>query len=337
MAKILVTGGLGFIGSNFVQYLLDETAHEVVNVDKITYAGNPENLKTYDGHDRYAFHKADICDFPAMKAIFGGENPDFVVNFAAESHVDRSIENPRLFLETNIMGVQVLLDCVRQSGTQKYLQVSTDEVYGSLSFEAPAFTETHPLKPNSPYSASKTSADLLVRAYHETFGVYTLTTRCSNNYGPYQFPEKLIPLMINNATHDKPLPVYGDGSNVRDWIYVKDHCRGILATLEQGQAGAIYNFGGAAEMSNLALIKQLLAILDKPESLITFVKDRPGHDLRYAMDFSKATADLGWQPEYTFETGLQETVQWYLDHQEWLQRVASGAYQEYYQKMYEDR
>ncbi len=276
MLKILVTGGLGFIGSNFIQLLLNETDYEIVNVDKITYAGNPENLSNYDKNPKYSFVKADICDFDAINDIFANDNIDWAVNFAAESHVDRSIDNPRLFLETNILGVQTLLDCARKHDVEKILQVSTDEVYGSLGFEDPAFTEQNPLEPNSPYSASKTAADLLVRAYRETYGLYTLITRCSNNYGPYQFPEKLIPLMINNARQDKPLPIYGDGSNVRDWIYVEDHCRGILSTLEKGKSGEIYNFGGAAEMSNLVLVKTLLKLLGKPESLITFVKDRPG-------------------------------------------------------------
>ncbi|HMF32764.1 MAG TPA: dTDP-glucose 4,6-dehydratase [Candidatus Lokiarchaeia archaeon] len=335
--KILVTGGLGFIGSNFIRLLLEETDYEVVNIDKITYAGNPENLADFEGHARYAFYKADICDFDALSEIFAKETPDYVVNFAAESHVDRSIENPRLFLETNILGVQAMLDCARKYGVARFLQVSTDEVYGSLGFDDPAFSESNPLQPNSPYSASKTSADLLVRAYHETFGLFTIITRCSNNYGPYQFPEKLIPLMINNALQDKPLPVYGDGSNVRDWIYVEDHCRGILAALERGQSGEIYNFGGAAEESNLNLVKKLLATLDKPESLITFVKDRPGHDLRYAMDFSKASAEIGWTPQVDFETGMARTVQWYLDHQDWLQNVISGDYQTYYDRMYGNR
>jgi dTDP-glucose 4,6-dehydratase len=337
LAKILVTGGLGFIGSNFVRLLLEETDYALVNVDKVTYAGNPENVAEYEGNERYKFYKADICDFDAMSGIFAEETPEFVVNFAAESHVDRSIENPRLFLETNILGVQSLLDCARKHGVQRYLQVSTDEVYGSLGFEDPAFTENNPLKPNSPYSASKTSADLLVRAYHETFGVNAVITRCSNNYGPFQFPEKLIPLMINNATHDKPLPVYGDGSNVRDWIYVDDHCRGILDALEQGQAGEVYNFGGNAEISNLELVKKLLSILGKSEDLITFVKDRPGHDLRYAMDFSKSAAQLGWGPRVDFESGLANTVQWYLDHEEWMQNVISGEYQTYYDQMYGNR
>ncbi|MHA1734471.1 MAG: dTDP-glucose 4,6-dehydratase [Promethearchaeota archaeon] len=337
LATILVTGGLGFIGSNFVRLVLDETEHRVVNLDKVTYAGNPENLEGYEGNSRYSFHKVDICDFPAVKRVFGGTEVDWVVNFAAESHVDRSIENPRLFLETNILGVQSLLDCARSYNVEKFLQVSTDEVYGSLGFDDPAFTEDNPLLPNSPYSASKTAADLLVRAYHETFGLFTLVTRCSNNYGPYQFPEKLIPLMVNNALHDKPLPVYGDGSNIRDWIYVEDHCRGILAALERGKSGEVYNFGGAAERSNLNLVREILAILGKPESLITFVKDRPGHDLRYAMDFSKAKAELGWEPRYEFEQGLKSTVDWYLEHSMWLENVVSGEYLKYYEKMYEAR
>ena len=337
METLLVTGGLGFIGSNFIRYLLRETQYAVVNVDKITYAGNPTNLSDLEKDRRYKFYRADIADFDAMNVIFGREKVDFVVNFAAESHVDRSIENPRLFLETNILGVQVLLDCARKYGVKKFLQVSTDEVYGSLSFTDPAFTEDLPLRPNSPYSASKAAADLLVRAYHHTFGMFTIVTRCSNNYGPFQFPEKLIPLMINNALAERNLPVYGDGSNVRDWIFVEDHCRGILAALERGQADAIYNFGGNAEIPNLTLVKQLLATLGKPERLISYVKDRPGHDLRYAMNFSKAKAELNWQPRYDFQTGLKNTVQWYLEHKKWLEQVVSGEYQKYYDHMYKNR
>ncbi len=337
METLLVTGGLGFIGSNFVRLVLAETEYVVINVDKITYAGNPANLAGLEKHPQYKFYRADIADFEAMKNFFAKEKVDYIVNFAAESHVDRSIENPRLFLETNVLGVQVLLDCARKFGVKKFLQVSTDEVYGSLSFTDPAFTEDLVLQPNSPYSASKAAADLLVRAYHHTFGVFTLITRCSNNYGPYQFPEKLIPLMINNALVDKPLPVYGDGSNVRDWIYVEDHCRGILAALERGKAGSIYNFGGNAEVANLALIKLLLANLHKPERLITFVKDRPGHDFRYAMNFSKAKAELNWQPSYDLQTGMKKTVQWYLDNKKWLQQVISGEYQKYYDRMYANR
>jgi dTDP-glucose 4,6-dehydratase len=337
METLLVTGGLGFIGSNFVRLLLGETQYKVINVDKITYAGNPANLADLEKHTHYKFYRVDIADYNAMKGIFEKEKVDLVVNFAAESHVDRSIENPRLFLETNILGVQVLLDCARKLGVKKYLQVSTDEVYGSLSFTDPAFTEELPLRPNSPYSASKAAADLLVRAYHHTFGMYTIVTRCSNNYGPYQFPEKLIPLMINNALAGKSLPVYGDGSNIRDWIFVEDHCRGILAALEHGQADTVYNFGGNAEVANLALVKKLLAILKKPEKLITFVKDRPGHDLRYAMNCARAVKELNWAPRYDFETGMQKTVQWYLDNQKWLQQVASGEYQKYYERMYKNR
>lgn len=337
MNTILVTGGLGFIGSNFVRLLLTETKYTVINVDKITYAGNPANLTGLEEDPRYKFYRADIADFEAMKKVFAKEKVDNIVNFAAESHVDRSIENPRLFLETNILGVQVLLDCARKFGVKKFLQVSTDEVYGSLSFTDPAFTEDLVLQPNSPYSASKAAADLLVRAYHHTFGMFTLITRCSNNYGPYQFPEKLIPLMINNALADKQLPVYGDGKNIRDWIYVEDHCRGILATLERGKAGEVYNFGGNAEVANLALVKLLLATLSKSERLITFVKDRPGHDLRYAMNFAKAQAELNWQPRYNFQAGMKKTVQWYLDNKQWLQQVVSGDYQKYYDRMYKNR
>ncbi len=337
MNTILVTGGLGFIGSNFVRLLLTETKYTVINVDKITYAGNPANLTGLEVDPRYKFYRADIADFEAMKKVLAKEKVDYIVNFAAESHVDRSIENPRLFLETNILGVQVLLDCARKFGVKKFLQVSTDEVYGSLSFTDPAFTEDLVLQPNSPYSASKAAADLLVRAYHHTFGMFTLITRCSNNYGPYQFPEKLIPLMINNALADKQLPVYGDGKNIRDWIYVEDHCRGILATLERGKAGEVYNFGGNAEVANLALVKLLLATLSKSERLITFVKDRPGHDLRYAMNFAKAQAELNWQPRYDFQAGMKKTVQWYLDNKQWLQQVVSGDYQKYYDRMYKNR
>ncbi len=337
METLLVTGGLGFIGSNFVRLLLAETKYNVINVDKITYAGNPANLAGLETNPHYRFYRADIADFEAMKQIFAKEKVDYIVNFAAESHVDRSIENPRIFLETNILGVQVLLDCTRKNGIKKFLQVSTDEVYGSLSFTDPAFTEDLVLQPNSPYSASKAAADLLVRAYHHTFGTYTIITRCSNNYGPYQFPEKLIPLMINNALADEQLPVYGDGKNIRDWIYVEDHCRGILAALERGKAGEIYNFGGNAEEANLTLVKQLLKTLGKPETLICFVKDRPGHDLRYAMNFAKAQIELNWQPLYDFQKGMKKTVQWYLDNKKWLQQVVSGEYQKYYDQMYKNR
>ena len=336
MPTVLVTGGCGFIGSNFVRLLLSERPDwRVLNVDALTYAGNPESLADVADAANYVFVKADVADAEAVEAVYAGHKPETVVHFAAESHVDRSILDSGPFVRTNVTGTQILLDAARRHGVKRHVQVSTDEVYGSLG-PTGLFTEETPLQPNSPYSASKTAADLLVRAYHHTFGMDVVTTRCSNNYGPYQFPEKLIPLFISNLLEDKPVPVYGQGTNVRDWIHVEDHCRGVLAALEGGVAGEVYNFGGASEMTNLALTKQLLASLGKGEDLITYVQDRPGHDLRYAIDFSKAERELGWRPRWTFGDGLAATIQWYKDNAEWTDRVRSGAYRDYYRRQYGD-
>ena len=331
---------MGFIGSNFIRYLLNSNQHfKVINVDKLTYAGNPENLKTIDKQypNAYKFYKTDVCNFESIDKIVKKENVEYIINFAAESHVDRSIDNPSLCCETNFFGTQNLLNVARKHKIEKFLQISTDEVYGSLNFDDPPFTETTPLSPNSPYSASKASADLLVRSYNKTFDLPINITRCSNNYGPYQFPEKLIPLMINNALNDKELPIYGKGLNVRDWIHVKDHCKAIVKVLLGGKAGEIYNIGGDSEIANLDLIKRLLKILNKPESLITFVKDRPGHDLRYAIDHQKISNTLNWKPEIDLENGLRMTVQWYQEHSEWLNNVITKDYLKYYEKHYKNR
>ncbi len=349
MKRILVTGGAGFIGSNFVQYILEHQKDLVllVNLDLLTYAGNLENLKAVEGDPRYRFVKGDIRDKSLVEGLFEEYDFDTVVHFAAESHVDRSILEPELFLTTNIVGTQTLLDAAKRHWKLspddkysreykpgvRYLQVSTDEVYGALGREG-MFTETTPLAPNSPYSTSKASADMVVRAYHETYGLPVNITRCSNNYGPYQFPEKLIPLMIHNARTDKPLPVYGDGMQIRDWLHVKDHCAAIAAVLEKGAVGEVYNVGGNNEKANIEIVKLILKELGKPESLITHVKDRPGHDRRYAIDNTKITRELGWRPEYTFEDGIRETIRWYLENETWVERITSGAYQEYYEKMY---
>lgn len=349
MQKVLVTGGAGFIGSNFVQYILDNQQDIIllVNLDLLTYAGNLESLKSVEHDPRYHFVQGDIRDRTLIDRLFDTYDFDTVVHFAAESHVDRSIVEPEVFLTTNIVGTQTLLDAAKihwkldpankysrkyRPGV-KYLQVSTDEVYGALG-KTGMFTETTPLSPNSPYSASKASADLVVRAYHETYGLPVNITRCSNNYGPYQFPEKLIPLMIHNALVDKPLPVYGDGMQIRDWLHVKDHCAAIYTVLEKGRVGQVYNVGGNNEKANLEIVKLILQTLGKPESLITHVQDRPGHDRRYAIDNTKITTELGWKPTYTFEQGMRETIQWYLDNQAWTARVTSGEYQNYYHKMY---
>mgnify|MGYP006292984805 CR=1 FL=1 len=324
MISILITGGMGFIGSNFIRYLLDITQEfNVINVDKLTYAGNPQNLKNIKESfsDRYEFFKTDICDFDAINRLVKTKNIEYIINFAAESHVDRSIDNPNIFIETNIMGTQSLLNVALKNNLKKYLQISTDEVYGSLDFEDPPFTENSQISPNSPYSASKASADLLVRSYFKTYGLPVNITRCSNNYGPFQFPEKLIPLMINNALSDRPLPVYGKGINIRDWIHVKDHCAAIYKVLKDGNIGEIYNVGGDSEISNLDLVKTLLKLVKKPESLIRFVKDRPGHDLRYAINHEKITKELGWNPKIKFQDGLKSTVEWYMDNQEWLKAI----------------
>ncbi len=340
MNNILVTGGMGFIGSNFVRYILKLNQNlKIINVDKCTYAGNQENLKDVDKKftNRYKFYKKDICDFDSIDKIIKIENIDFIINFAAESHVDRSIDNPTTFCISNIMGTQSLLNAAKRNNIKKYMQISTDEVYGSLSFEDPPFTEQTPLAPNSPYSASKASADLLVKAYYKTFGLPINITRCSNNYGPYQFPEKLIPLMINNALNNKELPVYGEGINVRDWIHVVDHCAAILKILLEGRIGEIYNIGGNFEIANIDLVKKILKQLDRPESLITLVKDRPGHDLRYAINHDKITKELRWTPEIKFNKGLEMTIQWYRNNQEWLDNIINQDYLTYYEHQYNKR
>lgn len=334
--KLLVTGGAGFIGSNFVLYMLQQhPEYQIINVDSLTYAGNLENLKSIENHPNYTFSKTDITDAKAIDALFQ-QGIDVVVNFAAESHVDRSILDPEVFVKTNVLGTQVLLDAAKKYGVTKYVQVSTDEVYGTLG-ETGLFTEETPLTPNSPYSASKAGGDLLVRAYHETFGLPVNITRCSNNYGPYQFPEKLIPLMISRALNDQALPIYGDGLNIRDWLYVEDHCSAIDLVIHKGRVGEVYNIGGNNERTNLHIVKTILAELNKPESLITYVQDRPGHDRRYGIDPTKITQELGWKPKHNFETGIKETVQWYLNNKEWWTRIQSGEYQDYYAKQYGER
>ena len=338
--KILVTGGAGFIGSNFIFHMREKhPAYELVCLDKLTYAGNLETLDSVMGRPGFRFIRADIADREAVYGIFAAEQPDVVVNFAAESHVDRSIENPAVFLETNVMGTQVLLDACREYGVQRYHQVSTDEVYGDLPLDRPDlfFTEQTPLHTSSPYSASKAAADLLCSAYQRTYHLPITISRCSNNYGPCQFPEKLIPLMIANALADKPLPVYGEGLNVRDWLYVEDHCAAIDLILERGQVGQVYNIGGHNEMKNIDIVRRILAILGKPESLITHVTDRKGHDMRYAIDPSFIHRELGWLPETRFEEGIQRTVQWYLDNRAWWENIISGEYQDYYERMYANR
>ncbi len=337
---ILVTGGAGFIGSNFIYYMLGKYEdYRIVCVDKLTYAGNMSTLKEAMDNPRFAFYKTDICDREAIKAIFEKEKPDMVVNFAAESHVDRSIDNPEVFLQTNILGTQVLLDCCREYGIQRYHQVSTDEVYGDLPLDRPDlfFTEDTPIHTSSPYSASKAAADLLVLAYHRTYGLPVSISRCSNNYGPFHFPEKLIPLMIANALNDKPLPVYGEGINVRHWLYVEDHCKAIDLIMHKGKVGEVYNVGGHNEMRNIDIVKLICKELGKPESLITFVTDRKGHDMRYAIDPAKIQAELGWLPETTFAEGIKKTIRWYLDNREWWETIVSGEYQDYYEKMYGQR
>ncbi|MCX7970403.1 MAG: dTDP-glucose 4,6-dehydratase [Negativicutes bacterium] len=332
--RCLVTGGAGFIGANFVRYLLETVDKaKVTNIDLLTYAGNLQNLAGVANHPRYRFVRADIADRAAMENVFAEFRPTHVVNFAAESHVDRSIENPDIFVRTNVVGTQVLLDMAQQFSVEKFVQVSTDEVYGSLG-PTGYFREDTPLAANSPYSASKAGADLMVRAYGETFGLPVNITRCSNNYGPYQFPEKLIPLMITNALENKPLPVYGDGLNVRDWLHVADHCVAVVKVMLEARPGEVYNIGGNNERTNIEIVRTVLSLLGKSESLITYVKDRPGHDRRYAIDAGKIAADLGWQPSYTFERGIAETVQWYCDNRQWWQEIKSGEYQEYYRRMY---
>lgn len=338
--KILVTGGAGFIGSNFVFFELENHPDdEIVVVDALTYAGNLETLQPVMDNPHFKFYKADIADAEAIDKIFADEQPDIVVNFAAESHVDRSIEDPGIFLKTNILGTQVLMDASIKYGVKRFHQVGTDEVYGDLPLDRPDlfFVETMPLTASSPYSASKASADLLVMAYHRTFGLPISISRCSNNYGPYQFPEKLIPLMIANATADKSLPVYGEGLNVRDWLYVEDHCRAIDLVMRNGKDGEVYNIGGHNEKANIDVVKIILDQLDKPESLITYVTDRKGHDQRYAIDPTKIHNELGWLPETKFEDGIKKTIQWYLDNEDWWKNIISGEYQQYYEKMYGNR
>ncbi|ANF98433.1 dTDP-glucose 4,6-dehydratase [Paenibacillus bovis] len=334
--KLLVTGGAGFIGSNFVLYMLREhPEYQIINVDALTYAGNLENLKSIENNPNHTFVKADICDTAKMDELVS-QGVDVVVNFAAESHVDRSILEPDVFVKTNVLGTQVLLDAAKKHNITKFVQVSTDEVYGTLG-ETGLFTEETPLTPNSPYSASKAGGDLIVRAYHETFGLPVNITRCSNNYGPFQFPEKLIPLIISRALADEALPVYGDGLNIRDWLYVEDHCSAIDLVIHEGKNGEVYNIGGNNERTNIHIVKTILEQLGKPESLIKYVEDRPGHDRRYGIDPTKTMTELGWKPKHNFETGIQATIQWYLDNKEWWTRIASGEYQAYYQKQYGSR
>ncbi|MCA8941413.1 MAG: dTDP-glucose 4,6-dehydratase [Planctomycetes bacterium] len=336
MSKILVTGGAGFIGSNFVRLMLARGEHQIVNLDALTYAGNLENLGDVESDPNYAFVRADISDRKAVEGVFESHKPDCVVHFAAESHVDRSVLDATAFVTTNVLGTQVLLDVSRGVGVSRFVHVSTDEVYGSLG-PTGLFTEESPLQPNSPYSASKTGSDLLVRAAFHTHKFPALITRCSNNYGPFQFPEKLIPLMIANALEGKPLPVYGDGKNVRDWIYVEDHCDAIARVLEKGRDGEVYNIGGNEERENIWVVKKILELLGKSEDLIQYVTDRPGHDRRYAIDGSKIERELGWKPKHDFASGLEATVQWYLDNREWWERVRSGAYRDYYERQYGNR
>lgn len=329
MAKFLVTGGAGFIGGNFLHIMLKKYPNDqYVCLDALTYAGNMETLEPIMNKPNFKFVHENICNRKAIYELFEKEHFDYVINFAAESHVDRSIENPEIFLETNIIGTSVLMDACRKYGIKRFHQVSTDEVYGDLPLDRPDlyFTEITPLHTSSPYSASKASADLLVLAYHRTFKLPVTISRCSNNYGPYQFPEKLIPLMIQKAKNNESLPVYGNGANVRDWLYVGDHCNAIDLVVRNGRDGEVYNIGGHNERTNLQVVKTILKALDKPESLISYVEDRPGHDLRYAIDPKKIEAELGWKPEFNFDTGIKETIKWNLDNQEWLEHVESGEY-----------
>ena len=337
---IIVTGGAGLIGSNFVYLQLKEHPEDrIICLDKLTYAGNLSTLKDAMKNPKFRFIKADIADREAVEKIFEEEKPDMIVNFAAESHVDRSIEDPGIFLKTNIMGTQVLMDACRKYGIKRYHQVSTDEVYGDLPLDRPDlfFTEDTPIHTSSPYSSSKAGADLLVLAYYRTFGLPVSITRCSNNYGPYHFPEKLIPLIISRALADESLPVYGKGENVRDWLYVEDHCRAIDLVIRKGREGEVYNIGGHNEKTNLEVVKTILAELGKPESLITYVTDRPGHDMRYAIDPTKIHNELGWLPETKFEDGIKKTIEWYLNNKKWWQDIISGEYQSYYDKMYKEK
>jgi len=339
--RILVTGGCGFIGSNFVRYLINKD-HFICNLDKLTYAGNLENLKDISGKKNYRFIRGDICDPKTVRKIISGLGIDTIINFAAESHVDRSILGPEIFTRTNVLGTQVLLDVSRDIWSKKgykgskFIQISTDEVYGSLG-KTGKFRESTPISPNSPYSASKAAADLLVMAYHHTYGYPAVISRCSNNYGPYQFPEKMIPLMVINALSDRKLPVYGDGMNVRDWLHVDDHCSAIETILRKGKNGEVYNIGGNNEWPNIKVVKLILEELGKPLSLINHVKDRMGHDRRYAMDAGKIMRELGWKPEHKFERGLKDTIRWYLDNRNWWKKIISGEYKNYYRKMYRGR
>lgn len=338
--KILVTGGAGFIGGNFVHYMVNKYPEDmIVNLDLLTYAGNLETLKPVEDKPNYKFVRGDIADRPFIMDLFEKEQFDVVINFAAESHVDRSITDPGIFVQTNVLGTQVLLDASRAYGVKRYHQVSTDEVYGDLPLDRPDlfFTEETPIHTSSPYSSSKASADLFVLAYYRTYGLPVTVSRCSNNYGPYHFPEKLIPLMISRALADEPLPVYGKGDNVRDWLYVEDHCAAIDLIVRNGRVGEVYNIGGHNERTNLEVVKTILKALDKPESLIHFVTDRPGHDRRYAIDPTKIETELGWTPKHNFDTGIQETIKWYLENQDWWKHILSGEYSNYFEKMYGER
>ena len=337
---VIVTGGAGFIGSNFLFYYIKEHPQDrVVCIDKLTYAGNLSTLKSIIGKSDFRFAKVDICDRGAVYSLFEEEHPDVVVNFAAETHVDRSIEDPSVFLQTNIIGTSVLMDACIKFGTGRFHQVGTDEVYGDLPLDRPdlLFTEETPIRTSSPYSSSKAAADLLALAYYRTYGLPVTISRCSNNYGPYQFPEKLIPLMIANCMKDKPLPVFGKGLNVRDWLYVEDHCKAIDLILRNGTVGEVYNIGGHNEMRYIDIVRLICKLLNKPESLITFVTDRKGHDLRYAIDPAKIHRELGWLPETPFEVGIEKTIRWYLDNQDWWKEIISGEYQQYYERMYGNR
>lgn len=338
--KIIVTGGAGFIGGNFVHYMLNKyNDYKIICLDALTYAGNMETLEPVKDNPNFKFYKADIADRDAVYEIFEKEKPDIIVNFAAESHVDRSIDNPGIFLQTNVIGTGVLMDACRKYGITRYHQVSTDEVYGDLPLDRPDlfFTETTPLHTSSPYSASKASADLLVQAYHRTFKLPVTISRCSNNYGPYHFPEKLIPLMIANALADKELPVYGKGENVRDWLYVEDHCSAIDLIIHKGRVGEVYNIGGHNEKTNLEVVKIILKELGKSEDLIRYVTDRPGHDMRYAIDPTKIHNELGWLPATKFEDGIKKTIKWYLDNKEWWLHIINGEYKDYYEKHYSQK
>ena len=337
---ILVTGGAGFIGSNFIYYELDKYAEDrIVCIDALTYAGNLETLEEALKNERFVFYRGDIADGEFVNGVFAKEHPDIVVNFAAESHVDRSLEAPDIFLRTNVIGTMTLLEACRNYGIQRFHQVGTDEVYGDLPLDRTDlfFTEETPIHTSSPYSASKAAADLLVLAYHRTYGLPVTISRCSNNYGPYHFPEKLIPLMISRALADESLPVYGSGENVRDWLYVKDHCSAIDLVMRKGRNGEVYNIGGHNERTNLQVVKTILKELGKPETLITYVKDRPGHDMRYAIDPTKIRSELGWQPETSFDDGIKQTIRWYLDNRTWWEHILAGDYRNYYERMYGDR